>query len=136
MTAQIEPEMGYHERWAAEMPAQVSSDVLEEPRPALTTTGFPACERAVRVMNRRPHFVWLDIQSYFRLSDAEMESTFGPCPGDPGAVSVNAFPHSRANISAVKMLNRAHQIFVLTKPSEVRRTGGTLGTGTGKSRSR
>lgn len=38
------------------------------------------CERTVRVMNRRPHFIWLDIQSYFGLSDAEMESYFGPCP--------------------------------------------------------
>ena len=41
------------------------------------------CERTVRVMNRRPHFIWLDIQSYFGLSDAEMEAYFGPCPQIP-----------------------------------------------------
>lgn len=34
-------------------------------------------------MNRRRHFIWLDIQSYFGLSDAEMESYFGPCPQIP-----------------------------------------------------
>ena len=80
MTAQIKPEMQmHHERWAAEMPAQVSFDV---PKNATGAYNYwvSRCERAVRVMNRRPHFVWLDIQSYFGLSDAEMESYFGPCP--------------------------------------------------------
>ena len=80
MTAQIKPEMQMHsERWAAEMPAQVSFDV---PKNATGAYNYwlTRCERAVRVMNRRPHFIWLDIQSYFGLSDAEMESYFGPCP--------------------------------------------------------
>ncbi|MFR8176173.1 MAG: hypothetical protein ACLVB5_03265 [Christensenellales bacterium] len=83
MTAQIKPEMQmHHERWAAEMPAQVSFDV---PKNATGAYNYwvSRCERAVRVMNRRPHFVWLDIQSYFGLSDAEMESYFGPCPEIP-----------------------------------------------------
>jgi hypothetical protein len=83
MTAQIKPEMQMHsERWAAEMPAQVSFDV---PKNATGAYNYwvSRCERAVRVMNRRPHFVWLDIQSYFGLSDAEMESYFGPCPEIP-----------------------------------------------------
>ena len=64
---------------AAEMPAQVSFDV---PKNATGAYNYwiTRCERAVRVMNRRPHFIWLDIQSYFGLSDAEMESYFGPCP--------------------------------------------------------
>lgn len=83
MTAQIKPEMQMHsERWATEMPAQVSFDV---PKNATGAYNYwiTRCERAVRVMNRRPHFIWLDIQSYFGLSDAEMESYFGPCPEIP-----------------------------------------------------
>ena len=83
MTAQIKPEMQMHsERWATEMPAQVSFDV---PKNATGAYNYwiTRCERAVRVMNRRPHFIWLDIQSFFGLSDAEMESYFGPCPGIP-----------------------------------------------------
>ena len=83
MTAQIKPEMQmHHERWAAEMPAKVSFDA---PKNATGAYNYwvSRCERAVRVMNRRPHFVWLDIQSYFGLSDAEMESYFGPCPEIP-----------------------------------------------------
>ncbi|MBS5678384.1 MAG: lamin tail domain-containing protein [Clostridiales bacterium] len=83
MTAQIKPEMQMHsERWATEMPAQVSFDV---PKNATGAYNYwiTRCERAVRVMNRRPHFIWLDIQSFFGLSDAEMESYFGPCPEIP-----------------------------------------------------
>lgn len=83
MTAKIKPEMQMHsERWATEMPAQVSFDV---PKNATGAYNYwiSRCERAIRVMNRRPHFIWLDIQSYFGLSDAEMESYFGPCPEIP-----------------------------------------------------
>ena len=80
MTAQIKPEMQMHsERWATEMSPKVSFDV---PKNATGAYNYwlTRCERTVRVMNRRPHFIWLDIQSYFGLSDAEMESYFGPCP--------------------------------------------------------
>ena len=67
---------------AAQSHVQVSFDV---PKNATGAYNYwvSRCERAVRVMNRRPHFVWLDIQSYFGLSDAEMESYFGPCPEIP-----------------------------------------------------
>ena len=34
-------------------------------------------------MHRRPHFMWLDIQSYFGLSDKEMMERFGPLPVIP-----------------------------------------------------
>lgn len=83
MTAQIKPEMQMHsERWATEMSPKVSFDV---PKNATGAYNYwlTRCERTVRVMNRRPHFIWLDIQSYFGLSDAEMESYFGPCPQIP-----------------------------------------------------
>ena len=80
MIHQIEPEMQMHmERWAAEMPAKVSFDQPKNPTGAYTYWQTRN-ERAIRVMNRRPHFMWKDIQSYFKLSDAEMTERFGPCP--------------------------------------------------------
>ena len=83
MIDEIQPEMQMHmERWAAEMPAQVSFDQPKNPTGAYTYWQT-RCERAIRVFNRRPHFVWMDIQSYFGLSDAEMTERFGPCPVIP-----------------------------------------------------
>ena len=83
MILEIKPEMQMHnQRWAAEMPTQVSFD---QPKNAEGGYNYwvTRCERAIRVMNRRPHFIWLDIQSYFGLSDAEMTERFGPCPVIP-----------------------------------------------------
>ena len=83
MTEQIKPEMQMNmERWAAEMPKEISFD---QPKngPGAYNYWITRCERAIRVMNRRPHFVWLDIQSYFGLSDEEMTQRFGPCPEIP-----------------------------------------------------
>ena len=83
MTEQIKPEMQMNmERWAAEMPKEISFD---QPKngPGAYNYWITRCERAIRVMNRRPHFVWLDIQSYFGLSDEEMTQRFGPCPVIP-----------------------------------------------------
>lgn len=83
MIEQIKPEMQMHmERWAAEMPKEISFDQPKNPTGAYNYW-ISRCERAIRVMNRRPHFVWLDIQSYFNLSDAEMTQRFGPCPEIP-----------------------------------------------------
>ncbi len=83
MTEQIKPEMQMHmERWAAEMHPKVSFDQPKNPSGAYNYW-VTRCERAIRVMNRRPHFVWLDIQSYFGLSDEEMAERFGPCPVIP-----------------------------------------------------
>ena len=83
MIAEIQPEMQMHmERWAAEMPAQVSFDQPKNPTGAYTYWQTRN-ERAVRVIYRRPHFVWKDIQSYFSLSDEEMTERFGPCPVIP-----------------------------------------------------
>lgn len=83
MVNQIKPEMQMNmERWAAEMPAMVSFDQPKNPTGAYNYW-VSRCERALRVMNRRPHFVWLDIQSYFGLSDAQMISLFGECPVIP-----------------------------------------------------
>ena len=83
MIAEIQPEMQMHmERWAAEMPAQVSFDQPKNPTGAYTYWQT-RCERAIRVIYRRPHFVWKDIQSYFGLSDEEMTARFGPCPVIP-----------------------------------------------------
>ncbi len=103
MTAQIAGNADASRALGSGNAAQVSFDV---PKNATGAYNYwvSRCERAVRVMNRRPHFVWLDIQSYFRLSDAEMESTFGPCPGDPGAVSVNAIPIALISNSQLKCL--------------------------------
>ncbi|MGN0991660.1 MAG: CotH kinase family protein, partial [Candidatus Ventricola sp.] len=61
MILEIKPEMQMHnQRWAAEMPAQVSFD---QPKNAEGAYNYwvTRCERAIRVMNRRPHFIWLDI---------------------------------------------------------------------------
>ena len=83
MTEQIKPEMQMNmERWAAEMPKEISFD---QPKngPGAYNYWVTRCERAIRVMNRRPHYVWLDIQSYFGLSDEEMIQRFGPCPEVP-----------------------------------------------------
>lgn len=85
MTTQIKPEMQMHmERWAAEMPSEISFD---QPKNAAGAYNYwvTRCERAIRVMNRRPHFIWLDIQSYFGLSDEEMTALFGACPEIPEA---------------------------------------------------
>ena len=83
MIEEIQPEMQMHmERWAAEMPAQVSFDQPKNPTGAYTYWQTRN-ERALRVFYRRPHFVWKDIQSYFGLSDAEMTERFGPCPVIP-----------------------------------------------------
>ena len=83
MTEQIKPEMQMNmERWAAEMPKEISFD---QPKngPGAYNYWVTRCERAIRVMNRRPHYVWLDIQSYFKLSTEEMTAIFGPCPEVP-----------------------------------------------------
>jgi len=80
MIQEIKPEMQLHnQRWAAEMPKAVSFD---QPKNAEGGYNYwvTRCERAIRVMNRRPHFIWLDIQSYFGLSDKEMMERFGPLP--------------------------------------------------------
>ncbi len=83
MILQIKPEMQMHnQRWAAEMPTQVSFDQPKNPEGGYNYW-VTRCERAIRVINRRPHFIWLDIQSYFGLSDAEMTQRFGPCPTIP-----------------------------------------------------
>ncbi len=83
MTTQIKPEMQMHfERWAAEMPAKVSLDQPKNPAGAYNYW-VSRCERAIRVMNRRPYFVWVDIKDTFGLSDEEMISYFGPCPVIP-----------------------------------------------------
>ena len=83
MIEQIQPEMKMHmERWAAEMPKQVSFDQPKNPTGAYSYWQTRN-ERAIRVFNRRPHFVWKDIQSYFKLSDEEMIGYFGPCPVVP-----------------------------------------------------
>ncbi|MBR5289054.1 MAG: lamin tail domain-containing protein [Clostridia bacterium] len=83
MIQQIKPEMLFHnQRWAAEMPKAVSFDQPKNPEGGYNYW-VTRCERAIRVMNRRPHFVWLDIQSYFKLSDKEMIERFGPLPVIP-----------------------------------------------------
>ncbi len=83
MIQQIKPEMQMHnQRWAAEMPQQVSFDQPKNPEGGYNYW-VTRCERAIRVMNRRPYFIWQDIQSYFSLSDAEMTQRFGPCPVIP-----------------------------------------------------
>lgn len=83
MTEQIKPEMQMNmERWGAEMPKELSFD---QPKngPGAYNYWITRCTRAIRVMNRRPNIVWLDIQSYFGLSDEEMTARFGPCPVIP-----------------------------------------------------
>ena len=83
MILQIKPEMQMHlQRWAAEVHPKVSFDQPKNPEGGYNYW-VTRCERAIRVMNRRPYFIWQDIQSYFSLSDAEMTERFGPCPVIP-----------------------------------------------------
>ena len=86
MIAQIEPELGMHfNRWAEEMPKQISFDVPKNPAGAYNYW-VTRVDRTKNVINSRPYLFWKQIQDFFKLSDAQMETYFGPRPA-PGPIT-------------------------------------------------
>ena len=84
MIAEIKPEMQMHmQRWAAEVHPKISFDQPKNPEGG-DHYWVTRCERALtRIFTRRPWYMDQEIQSYFKLSDVQMESYFGPCPDKP-----------------------------------------------------
>ena len=84
MIAEIKPEMQMHmQRWAAEVHPKISFDQPKNPEGGYNYW-VTRCERALtRIFTRRPWYMYQEIQSYFKLSDVQMESYFGPCPDKP-----------------------------------------------------
>ena len=78
----IEPEMGMHfNRWAGETFNFVAFDPPSEPEAAYNYW-LGRVNRLKNVARARPYYVWGHVQDWFELSDAQMESFFGPRPAE------------------------------------------------------
>ena len=84
-TALIEPELPMHwARWAA----HPDTRIINRESPS-TSDGYmrywrSRVNRAVNVLNKRPHFIWKFIQEEFKLTDAQMLHYFGEQPPNLG----------------------------------------------------
>ncbi len=80
MIAQIAPEMPmHHDRWAEEMPKEVSLDVPKN-GPGAFSYWQQRNKRARNVIRWRPYVFWGMVQDHFQLSDEVMLDYFGPRP--------------------------------------------------------
>ncbi|MDR0397192.1 MAG: lamin tail domain-containing protein [Oscillospiraceae bacterium] len=86
MSARIEPEMTMHfNRWAMENSWALGTDAPKSPEGAFAYWK-DRLSRLDNVIRKRNHLAWGHVQSWFKLTDAEMESYFGPRPPLPEGI--------------------------------------------------
>ena len=79
-TAILAPEMDMHfDRWAAENLKSISSEQPQTKEGCLRWWRSRV-ERLRNVVRKRPAYCWRQVAEWFKLTDAQMESYFGPIP--------------------------------------------------------